>query len=69
MNPPEEPPPGVTQPLAWRVAARLWYMHARVPDEGARCGLCGEVWPCTGRRLAGQILSTTINGGLVDYQR
>ncbi|HET6212070.1 MAG TPA: hypothetical protein VFE14_04255 [Micromonosporaceae bacterium] len=44
-------------------------MHARVPDEGARCGLCGEVWPCTGRRLAGQILSTTINGGLVDYQR
>jgi hypothetical protein len=59
-DPPDEPPPGVTAELLWRVAIRLYRDHGAVlacdhdHAEGPRehCRRCRQPWPCSGRRLA-----------------
>jgi hypothetical protein len=59
-DPPDEPPPGVTAELLWRVATRLYHDHGTVltcadgDPEGPRehCRRCRYPWPCSGRRLA-----------------
>jgi hypothetical protein len=41
--------------MLWRVAIRLHRDHAEVvADRGQlpTCALCGDQWPCFGRRLA-----------------
>jgi hypothetical protein len=62
-DPPDDPPPGVTQVTLWRLAVRLVRDH--VADEAAapavtgrrsparvRCVTCADAWPCRLRRLA-----------------
>ncbi|MBE1492418.1 hypothetical protein [Plantactinospora soyae] len=61
-NPPDEPPPGVRQPMAWRLAVRLHRDHSPLPagptpemsGPGSPdvCRTCGDPWPCHGRRIA-----------------
>ena len=54
-NPPDEPPAGVVQPMAWRLAVRLHRDHSPASTDPARppvCRACGDPWPCHGRRIA-----------------
>lgn len=56
-RPPEEPPPGIPQPMLWRLARRLFTDHqcsaaGTGPALALRCRTCGDPWPCRGRRLA-----------------
>ena len=64
-DPPDEPPPGVTHELLWRVAIRLWRehqpklactcgteQHVGIPTGVPRCGSCHNLSPCSGWRLA-----------------
>jgi hypothetical protein len=54
-HPPDDPPPGVAQPMLWRVAVRLHRDHDVVVRDRAGalvCDLCRQRWPCFGRRLA-----------------
>jgi hypothetical protein len=38
--------------MLWRVARRLYLDHTFMIWEGTcHCRLCGEPWPCLGRRL------------------
>jgi hypothetical protein len=54
MNPPDEPPEGVVQPLLWRLASRLHRDHELDQETPGlpRCGRCWQPWPCAARRLA-----------------
>src|SRR5262245_49013654 len=61
--PSDEPPQGVGSDLLWRVAVRLHRDHGLVrpgeSNESRRiCGRCGQLWPCSGRRLAELALRT-----------
>lgn len=59
-HPPDEPPPGVAQPLLWRLAVRLYRDHDRAVRDragGLACALCRQPWPCRGRRLAQHALA------------
>jgi hypothetical protein len=54
----DEPPPGVTGDMLWRVAVRLardhgkmWLDEADIEPRPRCCG-CRQPWPCSGRRLA-----------------
>lgn len=61
-NPPEDPPPGVLQPMAWRLAVRLHRDHSPLaaepvarppgPARPTACRTCADPWPCHGRRIA-----------------
>jgi len=61
-NPPDEPPPEVVQPMAWRLAVRLHRDHSPLPAAPSPamsgpaspnvCRSCGDPWPCHGRRIA-----------------
>lgn len=54
-SPPDEPPPGITQQMLWRVAIRLHHDHKTVVRDASgtvTCELCRQPWPCHGRRLA-----------------
>lgn len=65
-DPPDEPPAGVVQIMAWRLAVRLHRDHAPAvtdPADGGRpgaadvasdpvCRACGARWPCHARRVA-----------------
>jgi hypothetical protein len=55
-DPPCEPPPGLPQPMLWRLARRLYDDHepAELAPQraGPACRTCGDPWPCRGRRLA-----------------
>ena len=58
-DPPEEPPPGVSQIMAWRLAVRLHRDHSPAVVDPARpavCRACADPWPCHGRRLAWRAL-------------
>ncbi|GAB3984794.1 hypothetical protein V1634_10705 [Plantactinospora veratri] len=61
-NPPDEPPPEVVQPMAWRLAVRLHREHSPLPAEPDNrlsgpagpnvCRACADPWPCHGRQIA-----------------
>ncbi|HEX8627837.1 MAG TPA: hypothetical protein VF755_06675 [Catenuloplanes sp.] len=58
-NPPDEPPPGVRQPLLWRLAIGLRRDHDldRTPGgQPDRCRVCRAPWPCLVRRTAERAL-------------
>jgi hypothetical protein len=65
-NPPDEPPDCVAQPMAWRLAVRLFRDHSPAVSDPTRpvpCRTCGEPWPCYGRRLAERGLITACRPG------
>lgn len=49
-DPPDEPPPGVTDPLLWAMTVRLFRDHQ--PSIDGWCQTCRQFYPCPGRRLA-----------------
>jgi hypothetical protein len=62
-DPPAEPPPGVSQPALWRLAARVFHAHGPAGFRRgllAACRRCAEPWPCVGRQLAERVLVTAL---------
>lgn len=54
-------PTDVLNLLLWRDAQHILGRHAG-PDTDNQCGWCGEVWPCTPRRLAERAAAVSRQG-------
>lgn len=60
--PPYEPPPGVTEVMAWQLASSQWRDH--LPDDllGVDCVACRAPWPCDAWDIANDILNDCRDG-------
>lgn len=65
-DPPDEPPAGILQPMAWRLAVRLHRDHGPAvvgPAQAPVCRTCADPWPCRARRLAERGLVAAYRAG------
>lgn len=55
--PPDEPPEGITEIMAWQLASSQWREH--LPDDllGVDCLVCRTPWPCDAWQIADDMLN------------